>query len=120
MTKPIIYELLEEIDRNVAILESLRKLTEDEFVTSPERYLLAERCFQLSIQCVLDISLYLASQQGWQRPATSADAVELMGRQGVLKKDFADRIVDGQLSQYSSPRLPQARPPGCLSISRRP
>ncbi len=93
MTKPIIYELLEEIDRNLSILERLRTIPEKEFIAEPERYLLAERCFQLCIQCVLDIALYLASQKGWQRPENSADAVRLLGTQGVLTKQFADQIV---------------------------
>ncbi len=93
MTKPIIYELLAEIDRNLEVLERLRGLTLEEFTTNPERYLLAERCFQLAIQCIVDIAFYLASQKGWQRPETSSDAVVLLGRRGVLQKDFAEKIV---------------------------
>lgn len=93
MTRPIIYELLEEIQANLVILERLRALSQDEFVANPERYLLAERCFQLAVQCVLDISLYLAAQNGWQRPETSSQAVLLMGSQGVLDRDFAEHIT---------------------------
>ncbi len=93
MTRPIIYELLEEIKRNLDVLTRLRKLSEDEFTNDPEKYLLAERCFQLAIQCVLDISGYIAAQKGWQRPENSSQAVELMGRQGVLTKSFVERIA---------------------------
>ena len=101
MTRPIIYELLEEIQRNLKILERLRSLSEDEFVGDAEKYLLAERCFQLSIQCVLDISSYIASQKGWQRPENSSQAVELMGRQGVLTPDFAARIAGSSADPIS-------------------
>jgi uncharacterized protein YutE (UPF0331/DUF86 family) len=93
LTRPIVYELLEEIQCNLTILRRLSQLTEDEFVADPEKYLLAERCFQLAVQCVLDISAYIASQKGWQRPENSSEAVALMGRQGVLTMEFADRIA---------------------------
>lgn len=93
MTKPIIYELLDEIQNNLLLLEKLKSVPEEEFVQNPERYLLAERCFQLAIQCVLDISMYVAAQKGWHRPENSADAVRLMGRQGVLTPEFAEKIV---------------------------
>lgn len=93
MTRLIIDELLEELERNVRLLEPMRELTEDEFVADPHQYLFAERCFQLAIQCLLDVSLYIASQKGWQKPPTAADAVALLGRQGVLDQDFAATIV---------------------------
>ncbi|MBI3924472.1 MAG: DUF86 domain-containing protein [Armatimonadetes bacterium] len=93
MTKPIIYELLEEIQRNLDLLQRLRAVPEEAFVSDPERYLLAERCFQLAIQCLLDISFYIASQQGWQRPESSSEAVLLMGTQGVLTREFSEKIV---------------------------
>lgn len=93
MTKPIIYELLEEIDKNLLILTELKGMSEEDFLGSPHNYLLAERCFQLAIQCVLDISLYIASQKGWQRPETSSDAIALMGKQGVLSPSFAEKIL---------------------------
>lgn len=93
MTRPIIYELLEEMERNVAYLEELRLLSRESFLADHRHYLLAERCLQLSIQCLLDACLYLASQKGWEKPADSAGAILLMSRQGVLPADFAKGIV---------------------------
>lgn len=48
LTKPIIYELLEEIDNNPVVLTDLKGLSEEDFLGSPHNYLLAERCFQSS------------------------------------------------------------------------
>ncbi len=89
----LIRELLSEIDRNIGLLNELAGLTREEFTGDPHRYLLAERCFQLAIQCVLDIGFYLAAQNGWQRPLDSREAILTMGRQGVLTTEFAQRIL---------------------------
>lgn len=93
MNGTVIYELLEEMEKNVALLEELRSLSEDEFVADPRNYLYAERCFQLSIQCLVDICYYLAAQKGWQKPESSSEAVILMGRQGAIDATFAEEIV---------------------------
>ena len=85
-------DLLEELNRNVLLLEELGQLDQDAFVNDPKHYLLAERCFQLAIQCVIDMGFTLASLRGWQRPTDSREAILVMGRQGVLPKDFAEKI----------------------------
>ena len=38
------------------LLEELRQVERDEFLANPRHYLLAERCFQLAIQCVMDVA----------------------------------------------------------------
>ena len=93
MNKPLLYELLDELERNARRLEDLREVPRDEFIAQPRHHLYAERCFQIAIQCLLDACTYLAAQRGWERPEHSADAVLLMGRQGVFPVDFAERIV---------------------------
>lgn len=93
MTKPIIYELLEEIERVVRLLEPLREISREEFIADPRHHLYAERCFQIAIQCVLDVSSYLAAQRGWEKPEDAAACLLLMGRQGVLPAEFATKIV---------------------------
>lgn len=92
MTKPIVLQLLEEIDRNVVLLERLREIPEESFVANPEKFLLAERCFQLAIQSMIDIAFYFASQNGWPRPETSADALLLLAQHEVLTLEFATKI----------------------------
>lgn len=93
MNKPLIFELLDELERNVRLLEALRATAREDFLADPHHYLFAERCFQIAIQCLIDICTYLAAHKGWDRPEDSAAAVLLMGRQGVLPREFAERIV---------------------------
>jgi uncharacterized protein YutE (UPF0331/DUF86 family) len=88
----IVRELLLEMGRNVAILEELRAVPPDRFLGDPRHYLLAERCFQLAIQCLLDVCSYLASMNGWPKPEESRDAILLMGSHGVLPPEFAQCI----------------------------
>ncbi|MBT9584241.1 DUF86 domain-containing protein [bacterium] len=86
-------DLLEELEKNLRLLEDLKTLDCEEFLANPRHYLLAERCFQLAIQCVLDMGYTLASLRQWQRPGDGRDAIRLMGRQGVIPTDFAERIA---------------------------
>lgn len=86
-------DLLEELERNLSVLDELSRLEEDVFLADPHRYLLAERCFQLAIQCVLDMGYTLASLRQWQKPTDGRDAILVMGRQGVLPLEFAERIA---------------------------
>lgn len=81
------------MEKNVVHLESLRTISLRDFVDEPRNHLFAERCFQLAIQCLIDISYYLASQKGWQKPESAAEAVMVLGLNGVLKPDFAKKIV---------------------------
>jgi uncharacterized protein YutE (UPF0331/DUF86 family) len=89
----LIESLLTEIDANVNLLDELKTLSEDEFVKDPHHYLLAERCFQLAIQCVLDICYYIAAKNGWDKPEDGAAAILLMGEKGVLTNELARKIV---------------------------
>jgi uncharacterized protein YutE (UPF0331/DUF86 family) len=86
-------DLLEELERNLVLLEELAAISKTEFLSQPKHYLLAERCFQLSIQCVLDTSLTLCSLKGWHRPEDSRDAILSLGRQQVVPMEFAIRIA---------------------------
>jgi len=89
----VIHNIFAEMEKNANLLEELETISKLEFVNDPHRYLLAERCFQLAIQCVLDISYYIASKSEWDKPADGPSAIRLMGEKGVLPKEFAQRIV---------------------------
>ena len=86
-------DLLEELEKNLILLEDLSRLDRQVFLADPHHYLLAERCFQLAIQCILDMGYTLASLKQWERPTDGRDAIRLLGRQGVIPADFAERIA---------------------------
>lgn len=81
------------MERNVRLLEELRTESLSDFVSNPRNYLMAERCFQLAIQCLIDIAYYLAAQNRWTKPESASDAVKVLGEHQVLHSDFADKIV---------------------------
>jgi len=89
----IVHERLDEIRKNLGILEELRQHSVQEFIQDPKIHKLAERCLQLCIECVLDIAHYLISQNNWSRPADNTDAVIELGDHGVLPRDFAEAIA---------------------------
>lgn len=86
-------DLLQELERNLVLLEELAACDREEFLGNPRHYLLAERCFQLAIQCVMDMGYTLASFHQWQRPEDGRDAILLLGRQAILPQDFAAKIA---------------------------
>lgn len=93
MSKTVIEELLEEMERNVGLLEELKSESLSDFVSNPRNYLMAERCFQLAIQCLIDIAYYLAAQNRWTKPESASDAVKALGEHQVLDRDFSAKIV---------------------------
>jgi len=92
MNNQVIKERLSEMDENIRILEDLRDMSLDVFSTNPKIYKLAERCFQLAIECVIDICHYIIAQNNWVRPADNAEAILRLGEHGVIPNDFATKI----------------------------
>lgn len=51
----IINERLREMEENITLLKDLKSTPLDKFRDDPKIFKLAERCLQISIQCLLDI-----------------------------------------------------------------
>lgn len=88
-----IRERLLEIDANVRLLTELRSTPVEAFVRDPKLYKLAERCFHVAIECMIDIADHLIAERGWPRPEGGRDALRTLGDQGVLSPTFAERIA---------------------------
>jgi uncharacterized protein YutE (UPF0331/DUF86 family) len=88
----IVESLLVDMDEHVRLLEPLQTVSKEEFTGDPRHYLFAERCFQLAIQCLVDIAFRLAADEGWPKPADGVAALQLLGDRGVLPRDFAKKI----------------------------
>jgi uncharacterized protein YutE (UPF0331/DUF86 family) len=92
MNIQIIKDRLAEIRENTQILQKLRRRKKDEFCSTPELYKLAERCFQVAIECVIDIANYLIAQKNWTRPLYHAEALLTLAQHRVIPKRFVRRI----------------------------
>jgi uncharacterized protein YutE (UPF0331/DUF86 family) len=51
-----------------------------------------ERNFQLSIECAIDIGELIISKEGFERPEDYRSIFLILGRHGVLPKDFAEKL----------------------------
>ncbi|MBI4601253.1 MAG: DUF86 domain-containing protein [Planctomycetes bacterium] len=92
-SRPIVESLLAEMERNVILLEELQRVPQEEFIRDPRHHLLAERCFQLAIQCLLYVCYRLAADAGWPKPQDGPGAIQLLAEKGVLPSAFAQRIA---------------------------
>jgi uncharacterized protein YutE (UPF0331/DUF86 family) len=88
----IVESLLVAMDEHVRLLEPLQAVSREEFMANPRNYLFAERCFQLAIQCLVDVAYRLAADEGWPKPQDGAAALQLLGEKGVLPRDLVKKL----------------------------
>ncbi len=88
-----IRERLLEIEANARLLAELRSTPAEVFVSEPKVYKLAERCFHVAIECMIDIADHLIAEHGWPRPESGREALHTLGTQGVLPLSFAEQIA---------------------------
>ncbi|MEW6189856.1 MAG: DUF86 domain-containing protein [Actinomycetota bacterium] len=91
MNKEIILDRFKELEDNLAILEKLSKIEKEKFISSPETYKLAERCLQLSIECVLDVTHYILAQKNLPR-AEGGEAIIALGEHRIIPMEFTKEI----------------------------
>ena len=88
-----IKERLLEIEANVRLLAELQSTPVEVFVGDPKTHKLAERCFQVAIECMIEVADHLIAEQGWLRPETGREALLTLGRREALPHDFARRLA---------------------------
>lgn len=79
------------MQRPVMYLKSI----EPENINLEENYEIrsaVERNFQLAIECAIDIGEIIISKEGFERPEDYRNVFLILGRHGVLPKDFAEKF----------------------------
>ncbi len=89
----IINERLREIDKNIALLEELKAIPFNKFLNDLKTVKCAERCLEISIQCILDISHHIVVENDWPRPKNNKEIILMLGQKGVIPVDFARHIL---------------------------
>lgn len=89
----VILDRLEEMDENPNLLSELREIDLHKFQNEPKIYKLAERCLEISIECLLDICHYIIANNNWTRPKDNSEAIITLGEKGILPLNFAQKIV---------------------------
>jgi uncharacterized protein YutE (UPF0331/DUF86 family) len=67
----------------------LQESERNEFVNTVAIYGLAERYLHLSIECIINIANILIASLGWRKPGDNAEAMLILGEEGVVSQDFA-------------------------------
>jgi len=93
MNHHVVFTRFNEMDENLKILEELKTIAFAKFAGDPKIYKLAERCFQLCIECVIDIAHYLIAQNQWEQPLNTKEAILTLGDHDVLPELFADAVA---------------------------
>jgi uncharacterized protein YutE (UPF0331/DUF86 family) len=93
MNQHVVFTRFNEMDENLKILEEFKAISFAEFAGNPKIYKLAERCFQLCIECIIDIAHYLIAQNQWEQPLNTKEAIMSLGDHGVLPELFAESIA---------------------------
>jgi uncharacterized protein YutE (UPF0331/DUF86 family) len=71
------------------------KSIDPESVNLEENYVVRsaiERNFQLAIECAIDIGEIIISKEGFERPEDYRSVFLILGKHGVLPKDFAEKF----------------------------
>lgn len=53
-----------------------------------------ERYLEVSLECVLDIGEMVISKEGFRKPETYKEVIEILGEEGILPEGFAERFAE--------------------------
>lgn len=78
--------------RYVRILRDLAGMPLDEYQADPRNFGSAERFLRLAIETTLSVGHHIIASAGFDQPATYAEIVRVLGKEGVLDAEFAAKI----------------------------
>jgi len=90
--RDVVDALLAELRENVSYLEPLRTLAVKEYERDVARRKMAERCFQVAIECVIDISHHLTSDHSWGLATSGEKALDVIASRGVIPSELRERL----------------------------
>lgn len=85
---------LERLQGYVRILNTYKKCSiqdiNEDFTLSGA----IERYLEVSLECVLDIGEMVISKGGFRKPETYKEIIEILGEEGILPDEFAERFAE--------------------------
>jgi len=85
---------LERLQKYIKMLNSYKKYS---FQDINEDFTLRgaiERYLQLSLECCIDIGEIIISSRGLRKPETYKEVIEILGEEGILPEEFAERFAE--------------------------
>lgn len=89
-----IYLRFEALREYLSVLEDLKSITALEMESDLVKRGAIERYLQLAIEACIDIAELIISDQRFPTPATSREAILIVGRENILDKDFAEHFSE--------------------------
>lgn len=83
---------MKRLDKALQILQQSSKITLEGLTGNEVLLSAVERNFQIAIECILDIGNHIISEKGFETPDDHEDILRILGEEGVLPADFAERI----------------------------
>ena len=85
---------LERLQEYVRILNSYRKYSIQEIKKDFTLKGAVERYLEVSLECILDIGEMVISKEGFRKPETYREVIEILGEKGILPEEFAKRFAE--------------------------
>lgn len=89
-----IFLRIEALKEYISVLEDLKSLTASEIESDLIKRGAVERYLQLAIEACIDIAELIISDQRLPTPATSREAIIILGRENIINKDFAEQFSE--------------------------
>ena len=90
--KDLIVNKIAIIRSNLKRLSEIKQKTKSEFVSDYKSVAASERLLQVAIEACLDIGHHLIAKKGFERPAEYRDIIIILGKEGVIPQEFAEKI----------------------------
>ncbi len=89
-------EILSKIDmlkKYVDLLKNYKYASVKDLEKDPTLRGAVERYLQVAIECCLDIGEMIISVKGFKKPESYREVIEILGKEGVLPKEFANKFA---------------------------
>ncbi len=87
--------LIEDIEKNVVLLEAMRDVPAETLRDDPHQGYTALYALQICVEALLNVSHHMIAELGLTRPESTVHAVEILTRSGVLQdSELAGRLPD--------------------------
>jgi len=91
--KEEIHSKLEDLKKYVQFLKGYQSHRKEELRENHTLRGAVERYLQLALECTLDIGEMIISKEGFRKPESYREVIEILGEEGILPKKFAERFA---------------------------
>jgi uncharacterized protein YutE (UPF0331/DUF86 family) len=92
--KELIIQKIDEMNKYVEHLESMKKLSKKDFLEDKVNVFATERLLQITIECLLDIGNHIISKLGLGKPQVYRDIALKLYEKDIISKDLKDIFIE--------------------------